>query len=70
MVRDSINDTNIFSPQPTTNIAVKLPLFYLMDSVMKNVGGLYLDLFAAHIAVVYQRVFAEVRLLLIANVSF
>jgi hypothetical protein len=32
---------------PTTNACFKLPIFYLMDSLMKHVGGPYKELFEA-----------------------
>jgi len=32
----------------------------LVDSVLKNVGGPYVQLFASHIAEVFRRVFDEV----------
>lgn len=38
-----------------------MPLFYLVDSIMKRVGGSYVDLFGKHIDVVFQRTFNEVK---------
>ena len=38
----------------------KLPIFYLLDSIMKNVGGPYPALFSRHIGAVFQRCFDEV----------
>lgn len=37
-----------------------VPLFYLLDSIIKNVSGPYIALFATHIARLYQRIFKEV----------
>ncbi len=37
-----------------------MPLFYLVDSIVKNVGGPYISLFSAHIVAVFKLVFAEV----------
>ena len=35
---------------PATNITYKLPIFYCMDSIMKNVGGPYAALYSRHLA--------------------
>jgi hypothetical protein len=32
-----------------------------VDSIVKNIGGVYIDLFAAHIVVAFQRIFTEVN---------
>lgn len=34
---------------PTTNITFKVPIFYCMDSIMKNVGGPYAALFSRYL---------------------
>lgn len=47
--------------QPLTNVALKVPLFYLLDSVVKNVGGPYIELFSSDIVVAFMRIFAEVN---------
>lgn len=44
---------------PNTNLTFKLPIFYLIDSIMKHVGGPYAALFSRHLAEVYLRVFDE-----------
>eukprot|EP01041_Mallomonas_annulata_P001448 gene1448-2788_t len=46
---------------PLTNLALKVPLFYLVDSILKNVGGPYVSLFSSHIVEVYRRVFDELN---------
>lgn len=45
---------------PMTNITYKLPIFYLMDSIMKNVGGPYAALFGRHLLEIFSRTFTEV----------
>lgn len=45
---------------PQTNMTYKKPIFYLIDSVMKNVGGPYAALFSRHIAEVFERAYGEV----------
>ena len=45
---------------PATNISWKLPIFYLLDSIMKHVGGPFPMLFSKHLAAVFQRTFDEV----------
>ena len=35
---------------PSTNITFKVPLFYCMDSIMKNVGGPYAFHFSRYLA--------------------
>lgn len=59
----------MFQLQPMTNIALKVPLFYLVDSLIKNVGGMYIDLFSAHIVIAFQRIFAEVSSLYLCACS-
>ncbi len=39
----------------------KLPIFYLLDSVMKHVGGPFAALFSRHLGAAVQRTFDEVR---------
>jgi pre-mRNA cleavage complex 2 protein Pcf11 len=46
---------------PSTHAALKVPLLYLVDCIMKTVGGAYVRFFSAHIVPVFQRVFDEVR---------
>jgi hypothetical protein len=46
--------------QRRTRRADKAPLFYLMDSILKFVGGPYVGLFSTHIAEVFFRAFDEV----------
>mmetsp|Transcript_22897 Transcript_22897/g.23123 ORF Transcript_22897/g.23123 Transcript_22897/m.23123 type:complete len:804 (+) Transcript_22897:150-2561(+) len=46
---------------PLTSKALKVPLFYLVDSVLKNVGGPYIPLFSSHIVEVFRRVFDELN---------
>jgi hypothetical protein len=46
---------------PLTNVTFVLPLFYLMDSIMKHVGGPYAALLARHIAEIFIRALNEVR---------
>jgi hypothetical protein len=45
---------------PATDISHKLPIFYLIDAVMKHVGGPYPALFSRHLAEVFKRAFDEV----------
>ena len=45
---------------PATPASHKLPVFYLIDSIMKNVGGPYAFLFSKHISDVYARAANEV----------
>jgi hypothetical protein len=45
---------------PQTNITYKLPIFYLLDSIMKHVGGSYPALFSRHLAEVFIRAYEEV----------
>lgn len=46
--------------EPETSMTYKLPIFYLIDSIMKNVGGPYAALFSRHVAEVYYRTYNEV----------
>ena len=45
---------------PATEVGHKLPIFYLIDAVMKHVGGPYPALFSRHLAEVFKRAFDEV----------
>lgn len=45
---------------PATNTAHKLPIFYLIDAVMKHVGGPYPILFSRHLGAVFKRAHDEV----------
>jgi len=45
---------------PKTNVTFKLPIFYLMDSIMKNVGGPYAAFFGRHLLETFSRTFADV----------
>jgi hypothetical protein len=45
---------------PATDISHKLPIFYLIDAVMKHVGGPYPALFSRHLGEVFKRAFDEV----------
>jgi hypothetical protein len=45
---------------PATNLTFKLPTFYLMDSIMKHVGGPYPALFSRRLYDAYLRAFTEV----------
>ena len=45
---------------PATDVTHKLPIFYLIDAVMKHVGGPYPALFSRHLAEVFKRAFDEV----------
>lgn len=42
---------------PTIHAAFKLPIFYLMDSIMKNVGGPYAALFEKNLSEIYSVIF-------------
>jgi hypothetical protein len=46
---------------PLTPSGWKLPTFYLIDSVMKHVGGPFPMLFSRHMMAVFQRAYDEVR---------
>jgi len=46
---------------PNTPKSFKIPLFYLVDSVLKLVHGVYAELFSSHIAEVFRRSFEEVN---------
>ena len=66
-----------FDPQPKTNIAFKVPLFYLVDSILRNVGGIYCSLFSSHLLIVFRNTFSEVKVfdcqsacLLLVSTSF
>ena len=48
---------------PLTPLNWKLPIFYLIDSVMKHVGGPFPMLFSRHMMAVFQRAYDEVHLL-------
>ena len=45
---------------PATDVTHKLPIFYLIDAVMKHVGGPYPALFSRHLGEVFKRAFDEV----------
>jgi pre-mRNA cleavage complex 2 protein Pcf11 len=45
---------------PGTNITFKLPTFYLLDSIMKHVGGPYAALFSRRLLEAYTRAYNEV----------
>jgi hypothetical protein len=45
---------------PATDVNYKLSIFYLLDAVMKHVGGPYPALFSRHLAEVFKRAFDEV----------
>lgn len=45
---------------PATNVTYKLPIFYLMDSIMKHVGGPYAAFFGRHLLEIFSRTFVEV----------
>lgn len=47
---------------PKTIVSWKLPMFYLIDSIMKNVGGPYAALFGKHIAEAYIRTIDEMSI--------
>ena len=55
---------------PATDVTHKLPIFYLIDAVMKHVGGPYPALFSRHLAEVFKRAFDEVRSFFILMQSF
>jgi hypothetical protein len=44
-----------------THVALKLPLFYLVDCIMRTVGSPYIQLFCQHIVDVFNRVFSELH---------
>jgi hypothetical protein len=46
---------------PATNLTYKLPTFYLIDSIMKHVGGPYAALFSRHLGEVFARAYDEVK---------
>lgn len=45
----------------STNAAYKLPLFYLIDSIMKHVGGPYPALFGKHFAETYSLIIRDLH---------
>lgn len=45
---------------PQTNLTYKLPTFYLIDSIMKHVGGPYAELFARYLDKAFIRAYDEV----------
>jgi hypothetical protein len=55
---------------PATNLAFKLPIFYLLDSIMKHVGGPYPALFSRHLAEVFKRSYEEVCISLYLSMTF
>jgi hypothetical protein len=48
---------------PNTNLGYKLPIFYLIDAIMKHVGGPYPALFSRHLGEVFKRAFDEVKII-------
>lgn len=46
---------------PETNTTYKRPLFYLVDSIMKTVGGPYAALFEEYLSGIYSLVLRDIR---------
>ena len=50
-----------FPPQKKVSFDVKLPILYLIDSIVKNVGDKYKQLFAQNIVNIFCGVFEKVK---------
>lgn len=45
-----------------THAGLKIPLFYVVDCIMRIIGSPYTELFASHLVEVFNRTFLEVMM--------